>query len=446
MIEPRTLKGFRDHLPAQALAREAILDVARRVYRSYGFVPIDTPALEYLEILTGKGSEETDKQLYAFRDHGGRDVGMRFDLTVPFARFAAQHIGTLGVPFKRYHMATVWRGENTQRGRYREFMQCDFDTIGTTSALADLETVLVVHDLLAEIGLESFTIRLNDRRILSGILERLGVADRSSAVLRALDKLGKATPEAVAAELAGHGIPAAAIDELLALATLTGPPAEVLAALEPLAGGTAAGRAGIDGLRGVLRGCAGAGVPDGRVVVDSSIARGLDYYTGLILESFLDELPALGSICSGGRYDDLAGLYTKQHLPGIGASLGIDRLLAGLEELGRLTPRETAADVFLVYFDEARRDDYLRIAAALRKRGIAVEMASEPKRVGQQLKVASKKGFPMALVIGSDEFAAGTAQCKHMASQQSVEIDWHGDVRVLVDAVHSHLEAIRSGH
>jgi len=446
VIEPRTLKGFRDHLPAQALAREALLDVARRVYRSYGFVPIDTPALEYLEILTGKGSEETDKQLYAFRDHGGRDVGMRFDLTVPFARFAAQHIGALGVPFKRYHMATVWRGENTQRGRYREFMQCDFDTIGTTSPLADLETVLVVHDLLAAIGLEAFTIRLNDRRILSGILERLGLADRATAVLRALDKLGKATPEAVAAELAGHGIPPPAIDDLLALATLSGTPGEVLAALEPLAGGTAAGRAGIDGLRAVLAGCAGAGVPEGRVVVDPSIARGLDYYTGLILESFLDELPALGSICSGGRYDDLAGLYTKQHLPGIGASLGIDRLLAGLEELGRLAPRETAADVFLVYFDEARRDDYLRIAAALRKRGIAVEMASEPKRVGQQLKVASKKGFPMALVIGSDEFAAGTAQCKHMASQRSAEIDWHGDVRVLVDAVHSHLEAIRSGH
>ena len=153
MIQPRTLKGFRDHLPAQALVRERVLDVARRVYRSYGFAPIDTPALEYLEILTGKGSEETDKQLYRFTDHGGREVGMRFDLTVPFARFAAQHVNELGLPFKRYHMATVWRGENTQRGRYREFMQCDFDTIGTTSPVADLEMVLVVHDLLAAIGL-----------------------------------------------------------------------------------------------------------------------------------------------------------------------------------------------------------------------------------------------------------------------------------------------------
>ena len=446
VIEPRTLKGFRDHLPAQALAREALLDVARRVYRSYGFVPIDTPALEYLEILTGKGSEETDKQLYSFQDHGGRAVGMRFDLTVPFARFAAQHVGTLGIPFKRYHMATVWRGENTQRGRYREFMQCDFDTIGTTSALADLETVLVVHDLLAAIGLEKFTVRVNDRRILSGILERLGLAGRSTTVLRILDKLGKATPDAVAAEMEGHGIDRAAVADLLALATLSGTPADILAAIEPLAGGTDAGRAGIDALRGLLAGCAEAGVPEGRVVIDPSIARGLDYYTGLVLESFLDEMPALGSICSGGRYDNLAGLYTKQHLPGIGASLGIDRLLAGLEELGRLPGRETAADVFLVYFDQAHRGDYLRIAAALRRAGMAVEMAAEPKRVGQQLKVASKKGFPMAIVIGSDEFAAGTAQCKHMASQESVVVDWHGDLRVLVDAVHSQLEAIRAGH
>ena len=443
LIEPRTLKGFRDHLPAQALAREGILDIARRVYRSYGFVPIDTPALEFLEILTGKGSDETDKQLYRFTDHGGREVGMRFDLTIPLARFAAQHIGTLGIPFKRYHMATVWRGENTQRGRYREFMQCDFDTIGTTSALADLETVLVVHDLLSSIGLNRFTIRVNDRRVLSGILERLGLADRSTVVLRALDKLGKVSAEGVAEELAGHGIDAAASADLLRLASLSGAADAVLEALEPLAGGTAQGRAGIDGLRALVDGASQAGVPAGRIVIDPSIARGLDYYTGLVLESFLDELPALGSICSGGRYDNLAGLYTKQHLPGIGASLGIDRLLAGLEELGRLKARETAADVFLVYFDEAHRGDYLRIAAALRHAGVAVEMAAEPKRVGQQLKVASKKGFPLALVIGSDEFAAGTAQCKQMESQQSTVIDWHGDVAVLVAAVTARLEATR---
>ena len=439
MIEPRTLKGFRDHLPAQALARERILDVARQVYRSFGFAPIDTPALEYLEILTGKGSAETDKQLYRFTDHGGREVGMRFDLTVPFARFCAQHIASLGTPFKRYHMATVWRGENTQRGRYREFMQCDFDTIGTTSPVADLETVLVVHDLLSAIGIERFTIRINDRRVLGGVLASLGLADRATDVLRSLDKLGKATRDAVKAELIGHGVAADAVEKLLKMAELSGSMADVLAGLESLVADSESGRVGVAALRAILDGVQAAGVAEGRVVVDPSIARGLDYYTGIVLESFLDDLPTLGSICSGGRYDNLAGLYTKQALPGVGASLGIDRLLAGLEELGKLSAVETPAEVFLVFFDEAHLADYLRVASALRAAGVAVEFFPEAKRVGQQLKVAAKKGFPAALVIGSDEFAAGTAQFKNLATQQSTTIDWHGDLHVLVDAVHSQM-------
>ena len=439
MIEPRTLKGFRDHLPAQALARERILDIARRVYRSYGFAPIDTPALEYLEILTGKGSAETDKQLYRFTDHGGREVGMRFDLTVPFARFCAQHIASLGTPFKRYHMATVWRGENTQRGRYREFMQCDFDTIGTTSPVADLETVLVVHDLLAAIGIERFTIRINDRRVLGGVLASLGLADRATDVLRSLDKLGKATRDAVKAELIGHGVAADAVEKLLKMAELSGSMADVLAGLESLVADSESGRAGVAALRAILDGVQAAGVAAGRVVVDPSIARGLDYYTGIVLESFLDDLPTLGSICSGGRYDNLAGLYTKQALPGVGASLGIDRLLAGLDELGKLSAVETPAEVFLVFFAEAHLADYLRVASALRAAGVAVEFFPEAKRVGQQLKVAAKKGFPAALVIGSDEFAAGTAQFKNLATQQSMTIDWHGDLHVLVDAVRSQM-------
>ena len=444
MIEPRTLKGFRDHLPAQAIAREKVLEIARRVYRSYGFAPIDTPALEYLEILTGKGSEETDKQLYRFKDHGGRDVGLRFDLTVPFARFAAQHMHKLGLPFKRYHMAAVWRGENTQRGRYREFMQCDFDTIGTTSPVADLEMVLVVHDLLTAIGVE-FTIRVNDRRVLAGILGRLGLTDRSTAVLRSLDKLGKVTPEAVAAELAAHGVAPDAVAALLEMAGLSGSAGDVLTRLERLVGDAEQGRAGVAALRTIIAGARDAGVAEGRIAIDPSIARGLDYYTGIVLESFLDELPALGSICSGGRYDNLAALYTKQSLPGVGASLGIDRLLTGLEELGRVATVETPADVFLVHFDECHVGDDLRIAAALRAAGMAVEFFPEARKLGQQLKLAAKRGFAAALVIGSEEFAAGTAQFKNLATQQSVAIDWHGDLHVLVDAVHSSLEALRHG-
>ncbi len=445
MIQPRTLKGFRDHLPAQALARERVLDIARQVYRSYGFAPIDTPALEYLEILTGKGSDETDKQLYRFTDHGGREVGMRFDLTVPFARFAAQHVSELGLPFKRYHMATVWRGENTQRGRYREFMQCDFDTIGTTSPVADLEMVLVVHDLLAAIGVERFTIRVNDRRVLAGVLERLGLSSQATGVLRSLDKLAKAGPDAVAAELAGHGVDTAATASLIEMAGLADAAAstdDVLLRLAAMVADESSGAAGVAALRDIISGADAAGIPTGRIVIDPGIARGLDYYTGIVLESFLDDLPALGSICSGGRYDNLAGLYTKQPLPGVGASLGIDRLLAGLEELGQGGGAETPAEVFLAHFDGSRLADYLRIASALRRAGIAVEFFPEPKKLGQQLKLASKRGIPLAIVIGGDEFTAGTAQLKSMATETATTIEWRGDVDVLAAAVASRLESL----
>lgn len=446
MIQPRTLKGFRDHLPAQALARERVLDIARRVYRSYGFAPIDTPALEYLDILTGKGSEETDKQLYRFTDHGGREVGMRFDLTVPFARFAAQHVSELGLPFKRYHMATVWRGENTQRGRYREFMQCDFDTIGTTSPVADLEMVLVVHDLLAAIGVERFTIRVNDRRVLAGILETLGLAGQSTGVLRSLDKLAKAGPEAVTLELSAQGVTEVAISTLLEMAGLAAgglSTSDVLNRLDAMVPASLSGKAGVAALREIGAGAAAAGVPANRLVIDPGIARGLDYYTGIVLETFLDDLPSLGSVCSGGRYDNLAGLYTKQPLPGVGASLGIDRLLAGLEELGHGGTAETPAEVFLAYFDGAHLADYLGIAAALRREGIAVEFFPEPKKLGQQLKLAGKRGIPFALVIGGDEFKAGTAQLKDMAAETATTIEWQGNSSLLASVVAGRLHGSR---
>src|SRR6476660_3554056 len=201
MIDPRTLKGFRDYLPEAMIPRERLIATAQRVYRSFGFSPIDTPALERLEILTGKGSEETDRQMYHSADHGGRMVGMRFDLTVPLARFVAQHINELGTPFKRYHIATVWRGENTQRGRFREFMQCDFDTIGTHSLAADIESALVIHDLMRAIGFEAFTIHVNNRLVLSGLLAKLGLAEKSKQILIALDKVHKIGPEKVAEEM-----------------------------------------------------------------------------------------------------------------------------------------------------------------------------------------------------------------------------------------------------
>jgi len=435
-ITPRTLKGFRDYTPEVMIPRERLIDTARRVYRSYGFSPIDTPALEYLEILAGKGSEETDKQLYKFQDHGGRWVGLRFDLTVPLARFAAQHIGQLGTPLKRYHIATVWRGENTQRGRYREFMQCDFDTIGTRSTAADIETALVIHDLFQAIGFDRFTIRLNNRMVLTGLLERLDLADKAVPVLRALDKLAKIGPEKVAMEMtqtAGCTDDQAA--QIVRLSEIHGSNDEILKQLEPMVAGSETGETGLGKLNEIVDGVAAAGVSSDRVALDVSIARGLDYYTGTVFETFLDALPGIGSVCSGGRYDNLAELYTKQELPGIGASLGLDRLLAAMEELGMIEKVSTPAPVFIPYFDKNRLHDYLRLAAALRAQGIGVEVFPEPKKLGQQLKYADRRGFRVALIAGDNEFDAGTCQLKDLEKGEKQDIPLAEDAAELAAAI-----------
>jgi histidyl-tRNA synthetase len=441
LIPPRTLKGFRDYLPAAMIPRERLMETARKVYRSFGFSPIDTPALEYLEILSGKGSDETDKQLYRFQDNGKRWVGMRFDLTVPLARFAAQHINELGTPFKRYHIATVWRGETPQAGRYREFMQCDFDTIGTRSIASDIETALVIHDLLQAIGIREFTIRLNNRMLLTGLLERQGLADRSAAVLRSLDKLSKIGPEKVAEEMiAAAGTTPDQAREVLRLAEVTGSNDDVLRQVEPLVAGNATGEAGVGKLRETLAALSAVGVAEPLVKLDVSIARGLDYYTGAIFETFLDALPSIGSICSGGRYDNLAELYTNQELPGIGASLGLDRLLTALEELGLVEKVTTPAPVLIPYFDEGRLHDYLRMAAALRASGIGVEIYPEAKKLGQQLKYADRRGFRLALIAGQNEFEKGVCQVKDLARGEKKDVPLAGDYVELIEIVRGLVE------
>ena len=435
-IEPRTLKGFRDFLPEGMIPREKMIDTARQVYRSFGFSPIDTPALEYLEILTGKGSEETDRQLYRFQDHGGRDVGMRFDLTVPLARFAAQHMHSLGMPFKRYHIATVWRGENTQRGRYREFMQCDFDTIGSLSVATDIETGLVIHDLLVALGFEQFTIRLNNREVLNGLLEKLGLVEKATSILRSLDKLSKIGPEKVAAEMVSSaGTSSEQAAEVLKLSALSGSNDQVLKDLAPLVAGNEVGEMGLDRLARILSGLQAAGVPGSRIQLDVSIARGLDYYTGAIYETFLDDLPDIGSICSGGRYDNLAELYTKQHLPGIGASLGLDRLLAAMQELGMIEKVRTPADVLITCFDSDQLERYLQIASLLRSAGIAVELYPDSKKLGQQLKYADQRGYQLAVIAGPDELSQDACQVKDLRSGESSQKSLDQDGRELVDHI-----------
>jgi histidyl-tRNA synthetase len=433
LIEPRTLKGFRDYLPEVMIPRERIMEIARETFRSFGFAPIDTPALEMLEVLSGKGSDETDRQLYKFTDNGGRDVGMRFDLTVPLARFAAQHIANLTLPFKRYHIAPVWRGENTQAGRYREFVQCDFDTIGTLSVVADIEMVVVIDTLMRAIGFDRFKIRINNRAVLSGLLEHLGLADKSIPVLRSLDKLPKIGREATVAEMVSvAGISAEQADAVLTLAECTHGEAatdysETFSRLRTITGGNDQASAGIERLEQIIEGAIAAGVSPSHLQLDVSIARGLDYYTGVIVETFLDDLPSIGSVCSGGRYDNLAGLFTKQHLPGIGASLGLDRLLAAMQQLELLPAVATPAPILIALFDAQRRNDYLRLATELRNQKLACEVYPEPKKLGQQLKYGDQKGFRVALIAGNDEWQEGRIQVKDLIAKTSIDVPYTHD-------------------
>jgi histidyl-tRNA synthetase len=416
LIEPRTLKGFRDYPPDLMIPREHLLEQCRCVYRSYGYAPIDTPALEYTEILLGKGGEESDKIIYRFRDHGGRDVALRFDLTVPFARFAAQYIGKLGTPFKRYAMGPVWRGENTAHGRYREFWQCDFDTIGTTANASDIEVALVICDLMTALGFERFEVRINNRLLLNGLLEQLGLAGQTAACLRALDKLPKIGRDAVIAEMERTaGVVAGQAERVLALVGMQGTNREVLDRVEKDFGGNERTAEGVRRLRELLAVAATAGVDPARLRIDLSIARGLDYYTGTIYETFLLDKPDIGSVCSGGRYDNLAGLYTKQALPGVGASLGLDRLLAAMEEMNLLPKAATPAPVLVVQFTADRLGEYQAVARKLRAEGIGVEVFPEAKRVGAQLRYALTRGFRIALIAGPDEFDQGTWKLKDLS-------------------------------
>jgi histidyl-tRNA synthetase len=427
-IKPQTLRGFRDFLPDQMMAREQLMETARSVYRSYGFAPIDTPALEYSEILLGKGGEESDKQVFRFTDQGDRDVAMRFDLTVPLARFAAQHAQLLGTPFRRYHIAPVWRGERPARGRFREFMQCDFDTIGTKSNVADIETLFVINDLLERIGIERFTVRVNNRKVLNGLLEKTGVQNHAVGILRSLDKLDKIGRDSVIAEMTEKvGLDQQQAEQVLNMAQLSGSPDQILSQLDKMLVGSAIGEEGLQNLRDLFAGVTACNLPNGRVSLDVAIARGLDYYTGTIYETLLDDLPGIGSVCSGGRYDNLADKFTPQKLPGVGASLGLDRTLAALEELGRIKTSTTPVAVLVTSMDPSRTVDYLRIGRTLRQAGIGVEVYPDSRALGKQLKYADKRGFRFALIAGADEFAAGQWLLRNLENGSQSAVD-HGDL------------------
>ncbi len=414
IIQPRVLKGFRDIMPAGEILRAGLMEKITKVYRSFGFVPIDTPVLEYSEILLRKSNGETEKQVFRFEDNGKRDVAMRFDLTVPFARFTAEHESELYFPFKRYHLSKVWRGEKPQAGRYREFVQCDIDTVGSDSAASDFEILSIMRAALAEIGVSNVTIHVNHRGIFNRFLAKIGAAEKSEDILRSVDKLAKVGEEEVKKELVEY----TGSDEKasMILKYISGGEnfESTLSMLEEMAGGPDSDTQRMKDIYGMMK---AAGI-ESTYKLDPSITRGLDYYTGVVYETFLNDLPSIGSVCSGGRYDNLAGLYTKTKLPGVGASIGLDRLIAGLEQLGLTTAKCSYLDAEIYCMDASLAIHYQGVAAKLRSKGINVEVFPEAKKMGQQYAVTEAKSVPWGLLIGTNEVEKNVVSLKNLKTRE----------------------------
>lgn len=426
IIKPRVLKGFRDSLPENEIVRKSIQNKLEKNFESFGFVPIDTPVLEYTEVLLGKGGGETDKQVYNFQDSGKRDVSMRFDLTVPFARFIAQHREELYLPFKRYHISKAWRGENTQRGRYREFIQCDFDIVGVDSPSSDFEIMLMMQNSLAVLDVKDVTIRFSHRGIFNRMLETLCLKDKTVEVLRIVDKLGK--------------IGEVKVVELLEEITTSENALKILDYIKPcknfqetldkmtfLAGGEADDTSRLKAIYSYIV----ENKIEKNFLLDPSITRGLDYYTGLVYETFLNKLPEIGSVCSGGRYNNLASLYTKEELPGVGASIGLDRLLAGLEVLGKKSEKKSLTDVLILSLDENIIGHYHKLGIVLRKMGINTEVYPVKKKIQQQFKYAENKSIPYVIFCGEEEMSKNQVNLKSLITKENFEnisIEKAGDI------------------
>lgn len=417
IIQPRILKGFRDFLPSAEIQRADLIQKITEVYQSFGFVPIDTPVLEYTEILLRKSNGETEKQVFRFEDNGGRDVAMRFDLTVPFARFTAEHKNELYFPFKRYHIAKVWRGEKPQAGRYREFVQCDIDTVGSDSAAADFEILSVMRSALAKIGVTDITIRMNHRGVFNRFLAKIGVADKSEDILRSVDKLAKIGQEKVASELEEITGSTEKTQDILKYIADGKDFESTLELIENLAGGPAEDTKRLRELRGMM---ISSGIQD-TYVLDTSITRGLDYYTGVVYETFLNQLPSIGSVCSGGRYDNLAGLYMKEKVPGVGASIGLDRLIAGLEQLNLTGKKGSYLDAEIFCLDANLSIEYQKTASQLRNKGINVEVFPDAKKMGQQYAVAEAKCIPWGILIKEEDARNGTLTLKNLLNREQFE-------------------------
>ena len=422
-VKPRTLSGFMELLPGPQRQMERLLETLRQTYATYGFTPLDTPIIESAEVLLAKGGGETEKQIYRFTK-GDADLALRFDLTVPLAKYVAQHAGELVFPFRRYQIGKVYRGERAQKGRFREFYQADIDVIGDGSldVLNEAEIPAIIYDAFTRLGLQRFVIRVNNRKILNGFYAMLGLSQCAGAIMRTVDKLDKIGAEAVAELLVSDpetGLTQAQAQEIMDFMSISGSPEEVLAALEAYRGRNETFDAGLSELSTVVRSLEGFGVPQDHFAVDLTIARGLDYYTGTVYETLLPDYPGIGSVCSGGRYDNLAEYYTDRKLPGVGISIGVTRLFYVLGEQGLLNdePLNASADALVL----PMTDDYapaIAAATALRRAGVRVQLYSEPKKFKAKLTYADRLGVPFAVLLGEDEIAAGTWTVKNMKTGQ----------------------------
>lgn len=435
MIKPRTTPGVMELLPRDQIAFQRMLDVIRRNYERFGFLPVETPVFELSEVLLTKTGGETERQVYFVQSTGSLEQGgqpelaLRFDLTVPLARYVAEHEHDLAFPFRRYQIQRVYRGERAQRGRFREFYQCDIDVIGkdALSVRHDAEMPAVIHAVFSELEVGPFTIQLNNRKLLRGFFEGVGIADgeRQALVLREIDKLDKRGADAVRATLTGPDFSLAVdvVERIMAFVQVRSTShADALARLDALGAGSEMLEQGRAELREVLELLKGYGVPEKNYALNFSIARGLDYYTGTVYETTLDEHPQIGSVCSGGRYENLASHYTKSKLPGVGISIGATRLFWQLREAGIVSTAESSVQALVGLMDDARLADSLDIARRLRAAGINAEVQLEVKKLAKQFQYADRAGIRFVLLYGEDEAARNVVKVKDMASQDQYEL------------------------
>ena len=443
-VQPRTLSGFMELLPGQQVLMETFLAALRETYGLYGFTPLDTPIIESSEVLLAKGGGETEKQIYRFTK-GDSDLSLRFDLTVPLAKYVALHYNDLAFPFRRYQIGKVYRGERAQRGRFREFYQADIDVIGDgkLDIVNDAEIPAIIYRTFSTLGLKNFQIRVNNRKILNGFYAILGLTDKAGDVMRTVDKLEKIGPEKVKGILTeDFGVSGGDADAVLSFIGIKGANAQVLEALEAYRGRNELFDTGLDELGTVVKYLAAFGMPEANFAVDLTIARGLDYYTGTVYETLMVDHPEIGSICSGGRYDNLAEYYTDKVLPGVGISIGVTRLFYVLQEQKMLNENANTApaDVLVIPMTEDLAPA-IALATRLRDAGVRTQLYTEQKKFKAKMSYADKLAVPFAAFLGEDEVKEGVVSCKDMVSGEQTKLGFEETL----ERIQAALEARRSG-